>query len=166
MAALVVGLIGGQFVINPRERSERSTVGFIKTQNIPLLTPIDFFHKYSFPTFVSAESFCFSFGIRRNEQFRRLFGVILGYFGDRRGRFCSTINYLVRLQLYGGSRSGTNWGLGFILSAQAERAQYGVTKNSKHPPPNTETKTSVCRNYSFPPLGSADRVASGDPRKH
>ena len=32
MAALVVGLIGGLFVINPRERSERSTAVVVKNR--------------------------------------------------------------------------------------------------------------------------------------
>ena len=42
MAALLVGIIGGYFAINLRELSECSAARVIKTQDIPIITPLIF----------------------------------------------------------------------------------------------------------------------------
>ena len=49
MAALVVGIIEGQFVIIPRKRSERSTAVVVKIQKHPTHNTIYFLQNYSFP---------------------------------------------------------------------------------------------------------------------
>ena len=48
MAALVVGLIWGEFVINPRKRSERSTAAGVKIQKHPTPDANYFLQNYSF----------------------------------------------------------------------------------------------------------------------